>query len=677
MARLSKIPNGVEEASDPEYRCAASDRSDSATSVSTEPFSGDPDALTSEEEEDFGVGIKRRVKSLGRGTKHSVKRALLHLDKSTKSSQHHDKEASIYLNSHPAFNPRKIVKEEPITLSRSLDTVAGAATSAARVIAHPKQAFKQGVAKKFAIHDQSLPSKQTDAALLRAYDELNQAEVSQSNDSRSGVDIERLRSEVDGLDEQRESLRVAWTTERFVHRVRAVPVQAYRHPESSEYWISGADGRKEFQRLRYWLHMFRYWNQSFSLQYIDDFDEPPFQRDTLLLHLERCIKASDPWQAWLMRLRTISRWEDPKQTALWFATWVFIWYLNRVISFILLYVIYIVFKNRFGRPSTKEALRESHARAFDRTAKAYKFSEMVNRHGQKEWLDPLVEASGPFFQTQAGDIADHLEILINFCEWKNPAMTWATIVFTAVVILLGNATSTDWSMRILNLIIILYFFLSRPIASIHPKYRHTVSPVKWIFWGIPTHAEWSFEYLSNQSELVRERLAGQRLEQQLAGGAEKNGPLHDTVDSAIHEFACLFHGHRGDLVISLDAFYFRRRSSQKILWRYPYTDLAEMWKIEQSLMKSTMKVQRPLALRLLLRDGSLATLNGMKSRDEAFNVMLGFSGLRWKVEVMPRTDELKGFGTGEAEPGDDEAFDSGDDSDCVFYDTHSSISVLA
>lgn len=77
-----------------------------------------------------------------------------------------------------------------------------------------------------------------------------------------------------------------------------------------------------------------YYTQDFSAQYIDDFDELPFNVDSLRHYSERVVMASAPWQAWLMNVRSVSRWEDPKTTGKWLALYVFLWYTEHVMGFL-------------------------------------------------------------------------------------------------------------------------------------------------------------------------------------------------------------------------------------------------------------------------------------------------------------------------------------------------------
>lgn len=75
-----------------------------------------------------------------------------------------------------------------------------------------------------------------------------------------------------------------------------------------------------------------WYTQDFSAQYIDDFDELPYDIDVITHHVERIIFASAPWQAWAMDVRSVYRWEDPQTTFKWLATYVLLWYTDHLIG---------------------------------------------------------------------------------------------------------------------------------------------------------------------------------------------------------------------------------------------------------------------------------------------------------------------------------------------------------
>lgn len=50
------------------------------------------------------------------------------------------------------------------------------------------------------------------------------------------------------------------------------------------------------------------------------------------MHAERAIIASAPWQAWLLDVRSVYRWESPARTGKWLAIYVVVWYTGKVLE---------------------------------------------------------------------------------------------------------------------------------------------------------------------------------------------------------------------------------------------------------------------------------------------------------------------------------------------------------
>jgi hypothetical protein len=119
----------------------------------------------------------------------------------------------------------------------------------------------------------------------------------------------------------------------------------------------------------------------------------------------------------------------------------------------LCYIVFIVLRNRF-RSQSIDALRASHERAVDRGTTARRFGELINRHGKGDWVDPLMDSVGPTAQVQLGDVADMLEILANFYNWKCPRLTWYTVFFICTCTFVGLVASADFSLKVFKMICI-------------------------------------------------------------------------------------------------------------------------------------------------------------------------------------------------------------------------------
>ena len=61
-------------------------------------------------------------------------------------------------------------------------------------------------------------------------------------------------------------------------------------------------------------------------------------------------------------------------------------------------------------PTTVESLRESQRRAFDSNASAKRLSELIDKHGRNDWLDPVMASLGPYVQLQLGGTSRSLSV---------------------------------------------------------------------------------------------------------------------------------------------------------------------------------------------------------------------------------------------------------------------------
>ncbi|KAK3056104.1 hypothetical protein LTS18_011739 [Coniosporium uncinatum] len=278
---------------------------------------------------------------------------------------------------------------------------------------------------------------------------------------------------------------------------------------------------------------------------------------------------------------------------------------------------------------------------------------------------------------QLADTADFLEILDNFYRWKYPRKTTETLIFWFTLVLYTGVTPLSFDFRIVTLIVIFVFFFARPIGSRYPKYRHLVSPLRWIWWDVPTNAEWTFQYLQQRARQTRIKMLSKSISQQQAEDALPHAfsnPAHlansrearpdtqtnycdgdddgdddagyETASSSLSAFNVLKHidiisfkgsygGVRGRLVIQSDGMRFMRSIPTKQLWYRQYSELLEMRKLDGT---GIAKMRQQSLLEFEYVDGSVEQVNAMKQRDEAFNTIIGFSALRWQ-QLQPLVKE--------------------------------------
>lgn len=619
---------------------------------------------------------KARLRSLKDKAKEKTKR-LLSID----DAQIQDGEVDIAENikSDPAFNPGFLRDKQQKKEREGGASPAANLSAVVTSIVSPKDAIKgkatRTTAGKLSKVQRPYLSKDADLEFLEAHNQLDRAESSRSSmqattDDDNNSLVEGHKGRIDEMKAHRESLRVAWTTTRFVTRVRVVPKRHLDFP-ARKVFVKNAQEQSAWARydwLKWMGHVLVWYTQDFSAQYIDEFETLPYEIDSVRRHVERIIFASAPWQAWLMDVRSVYRWEQPYTTLKWFVLYVILWYTNHLIGFLYAYILYIVLKSRYY-PTSVDSLRTSMQRAHDRHQSAYRISELIDKHGSENWIEPLMQEIGPYVQLQLGDIANMLEVFSNFYQWMYPRKTAATLWFFASCLLITLFCDMGYCVKITGFVVGGTFFLCWPIASIHPKYRYLVSPIKWVLWDIPTDAEWSFQHLRRRAQDNREQIISQSVQEsydhetahpylvnytdqiatvpelpirvtQLANTDEDDqddGASWHSADSSCSvldsretvAFKARSDNTTGRFIVYTNGVRFVRSWKKKELWQRTFLELAEMRKLDGStLSRLTLKALEQLEL--TFTDGSSVVLEAMKDRDEAFNTIIGFSALQWQ-----------------------------------------------
>ncbi|RPA77364.1 hypothetical protein BJ508DRAFT_212834 [Ascobolus immersus RN42] len=219
-------------------------------------------------------------------------------------------------------------------------------------------------------------------------------------------------------------------------------------------------------------------------RYIEPWDQlPAITPSRLQSIVERLTAATGPWQDWAIDLQHIYRWDDPKRTGKWLAAYLFFLSINHMATFFLGYIILQTLRNRY-RPSP-DSLRISLERSRNQGMSAHRMKELMQQHPNGEWIYPLFDALGPDIQLQMLDTATILETIQNFWEWRSPRYTAQTLSWMILGLFASYFVPVETMLRLTYLGIGFIFFACFPIASRYPKYRLVVSPLRWIFWGIP------------------------------------------------------------------------------------------------------------------------------------------------------------------------------------------------
>ncbi|KAK4972360.1 hypothetical protein LTR97_007406 [Elasticomyces elasticus] len=354
------------------------------------------------------------------------------------------------------------------------------------------------------------------------------------------------------------------------------------------------------------------------------------------------------------------------------------------------YLFYSFLTNRHGLHS-RFWMRQSDERAKETAETAATISELITRHGPDAWFEPFLDIFGPWIQAQVLDLAQFLEICNASYMWRNPSSTAYTCFGYFSLFLLSAFTSLQYSMKVFWMSAGMFFFLSRPIASCYPRFRHVVDPLRWFYWYQPTNSEHAFQWLREyaQVSLHRPQADAAHLgdfaavldddneeEEQLyfeslssptpqyhSLAAEQTATM--SSEPAVLSFKAHWSGRRGRLEITRKSvrFVVTGRQKNKTEWERTLADLLEVRKLNLPLtdlpgVPSLTKLSSTSsALSILwvpkddLRLASTEehtndetsyieeTMYGMVAdrRDEAFNSIIGISGAMW-MELQSPSD---------------------------------------
>ena len=202
----------------------------------------------------------------------------------------------------PAFNPRTIQSQRQRGKRDGVKATLGSIGSLIQGMKNPKEALKdkatRTTAGKLSKSQRPYLSRAADAEFLDAHDNLSRAESSRSSgqvtsDEDHSESVGEYRDKLQAMKAQRESLLVGYTTSRHVTRVRVVPKRHLDFPERNTFFKRRREGEatNTYDWLKWLGYVLVWYTQDFSAQYIDDFDELPYDIDSIRRHIERIVLA--------------------------------------------------------------------------------------------------------------------------------------------------------------------------------------------------------------------------------------------------------------------------------------------------------------------------------------------------------------------------------------------------
>ncbi|KIW13336.1 hypothetical protein PV08_08524 [Exophiala spinifera] len=595
---------------------------------------------------------ERHANDLVDGALHLKSKAKAKVKKILNEPDHDDSidENDIFYDA--AFDPSRVLNQtSPKSQSKksARDTIADGVKDATYIAAHPRRLIRSKVTKKAAarIGNARHPTLTVDRdrELLDAHEALDHAvstNASTSDPRELQGEIDEASDRIRRVEEQRESLQTAWILGRHVTRVRVVrPIPRPSRPQFTS--------PSRFQWERYLGHLVLYYTRGFTSPYIDDFDSAPFDLEDVARIIERIAITSAPWQAFLMSVREVYMWQDPRRTGRWLALFLVLWYFQYIMAYFYFYIVYSTIRNKF-QPSSVQTVRANVGRAIDREARVQAWGELIQRHGKRDWLEPFLDQIGPLIQRQLGDFADLLEVMVNFHRHEKPRLTFASVFFFSCCLAVCLCADMEFCMKVVWFVVGGGFFFSYPIATSFPKYRLLVSQFRWVFWGIPSHAELAILRLQEKAVVRDANLAEFDLhrddddddDDEGDDGERTRWPMGES-----HAIAAVERDSgRGQLVVGRTALSWIRKTADERHW--PFSELHELRKIDpdenDSMWKNLKNVhsRSSAGLEIVFLQDEITLLLHPSDRDRVFNLILAWSGQKWQSLHMERQHSHRG-----------------------------------
>ncbi|KAK5199120.1 hypothetical protein LTR96_003510 [Exophiala xenobiotica] len=452
---------------------------------------------------------------------------------------------------------------------------------------------------------------------------IENARVRQSNEEDGASCDEDV---LDGLKQSRQDSFTRWTMDRHVRNVGRIQPHVIPLRARKEFLQRNAQGRERIDWIGYGQHLWQYTVENYlraTTEAGSEFPDP--SQELLMATLERVILASRPAQSLFLYLRKISRWETPLESLL---------FMFAYFSLAILIIFKVIY--RYLCPQTIEEMHLRLIQSEDKTRQAEDLSELITKYGTHGWIDRLVEMAGPMLLYHCESLADALEMIQNFYEWRNPRET-CLCLFRLTSLLALLALLPTWVLvQSLFTISGILFFAMTPVSVLFPRYRTLTSPCSWLFGRIPTHADWAIARLQEEA---RQQLCAihqaQALKQEhcttepdsLVNSARPKADQVSVADDTtvtVGGYKCR-DGNRGRLLVTTRSATFLPSKSGDQKWAVEYTALKRIYKTPTSYLP----VQDG-GLCFVDMDGIEHEVTNLRSRDQVFSQIIGYSDVHWK-----------------------------------------------
>ncbi|KAL8636427.1 MAG: hypothetical protein Q9228_006177, partial [Teloschistes exilis] len=544
----------------------------------------------------------------GEGRFHHFSTRLKHVKRKANLLFHPNNASDDYTASAPVLAPPPVIQDEDDRLFHDAPEQKG--PDFKEVLKNPiatvQSALHGASGAKFAeTMDNQVIAHGAEVRLARAYDELK--------DAASDEQKVKAADNLEDLKKARQDSYVRWTMDRHVLTVRRVPPRTVPWPKSKDFKAKAEDGKTYRQWTDYGHHLLRYHIERYGDGYIDaNPNLPTPSEEALNTTVERLIMTSTPYQMLLMNIRHIYRWDDPRKTATYLAAYTLLWAFDYISGAAILAFIWLVIRRRLY-PPTIEDIRDEIKRSEDVDMTALNITQLIEQHGSHGWTDALRQDFGPWLLLQLDDLANILEIWRNFYEWREPRRTTITLVLLSALWLAITIVPLHLLIKISQFNLGVIFFGLFPIATRYPQYRLLASPMKWLFWRVPTDAEWAIARLQVEAKHRKKAMRQADLDQ------AKHDQDKDSVVS-LGKYHCTSGSHHGDLHVNSDSVQYISAVRKNSLWELRFEDVVLL-----------QKVGAGDGLRFVNTKDVEFRVAGLRSRNEVFTQIIGYSGMRWQV----------------------------------------------
>ncbi|OQV06013.1 hypothetical protein CLAIMM_10656 [Cladophialophora immunda] len=392
---------------------------------------------------------------------------------------------------------------------------------------------------------------------------------------------------LESLKQLRQDSFTRWTIDRHVRHIGRIQAQIVSLKRPKDFVQHNEDGIERIQWRKYGQHLRNYTLENYTRPRVEaELKSPEPSRELLASSCERVLLVSKPLQSSFLNLRRISS------------------------QGMIILVISSVSYRRLC-PPTIEEMHTRLARAEDTEQNAQNLSDLIVKYGVRGWVDRIIETAGPVLLHNCESLADMLEIMQNFYEWRNPRETSMALCRLVLLLAIVTIVPTQALVRGLLCVIGFVFFAETPVTALLPRYRSFISPLTWLFWRVPTHADWAIGRLKAEAK------------QQLQV-MQRNHTLKPKSDFDVGSYKCKS-GDPGRLTVTTDRLSFVPSRQGPEQWTIPYERLQRIHKVPRTSLHTNSE-----GLLFVTMDEAQYEIAGLRHRDEVFSQIVGYSDVQWK-----------------------------------------------